>query len=73
MEALLEAIHSHVEWAPWIIFGALLLAGLNIPVSEDAMLFVAAYLAATHPDYAVTLFLAVYAGAYLCVSTGNFL
>ena len=77
MESLLEMMHSHVAVAPWIIFGALLLAGLNIPVSEDAMLFISAYLASTHPEHAVALFVAVYAGAYcsdvICFSLGWFL
>ncbi|MDO9424580.1 MAG: DedA family protein [Methylobacter sp.] len=65
MEELIHFIQTNVPYAPYIIFGALLLAGLNIPVSEDAMLFVSAVLASIYPDYLVQLFIAVYLGAYL--------
>lgn len=65
MEELIHLIQANIPYAPYIIFGALLLAGLNIPVSEDAMLFVSAVLASAYPDYLVQLFIAVYLGAYL--------
>lgn len=65
MEDLIALIHQHVEFAHWIVFGALLLAGFNLPISEDAMLFISAYLAATHPEQLVPLFLGVYLGAYI--------
>ena len=64
MEYLLELIQSNVQHAPFLIFGLLLLAGLNIPVSEDGMLFISAVLASHYPDYGVALFMAVYLGAY---------
>ncbi len=60
-----------------MIFGLLLLAGFNIPVSEDAMLFISAVIASKHTDYLPQLFLAVYMGAYLsdliCYSLGRIL
>lgn len=65
MEELIYLIQTNIPYAPYIIFGTLLLAGLNIPVSEDAMLFVSAVLASIYPDYLVRLFIAVYLGAYL--------
>lgn len=64
MEELINLIQANVLYAPYIIFGALILAGFNIPVSEDAMLFISAVLASQHPDYLVKLFVAVYMGAY---------
>ena len=77
MEALLEFIQQNVQYAPYIVFGALLLAGLNIPVSEDAMLFVCGVLAAKYPDMLISLFVAVYFGAYfsdlICFGLGKFL
>ena len=77
MEELLQIIHQNIGYAHWIIFGALLLAGLNIPVSEDAMLFVAALLATSHPDQFWQLFFAVYLGAllsdFICFGLGWFL
>lgn len=63
--------------APFIIFGMLLLAGFNIPVSEDGMLFISALLASKNPDQLVPLFVGVYLGAYfsdiICYSLGRFL
>lgn len=64
MEYLLELIQSNVQHAPFLIFGLLLLAGLNIPVSEDGMIFVAAVLASHYPGHTAVLFTAVYLGAY---------
>ncbi len=77
MEELIQIIQANVQYAPYIIFGALLLAGLNIPVSEDAMLFIYAILASSNQDYLPHLFIGVYMGAYLsdliCYSLGRFL
>ncbi len=77
METLTNIIYTHAEWAPVIIFGALVLGGLNIPVSEDLMIFVAALLATRFPDRLPTLFAAIFAGAYLgdliCYSIGRYL
>lgn len=65
MDTLTLLIESNIHYAHFIIFGALLLAGLNIPVSEDAMLFISAVLASSHQEYLPHLFIAVYMGAYL--------
>lgn len=65
MEAIIEYTTHHIAYAPYIIFGLLLLAGLCLPVSEDAMLFISGLLASQNPDYVIPLFLGVYAGAYL--------
>ena len=48
---LLEIIQAHVHLAPYLIFGALMLAGLNIPISEDAMIFCTAILATEYPEH----------------------
>ena len=58
-------IQQNVQYAPFIIFGLLLLAGLNLPVSEDIMLFISANLAAKYPDHTIVLFAGVFMGAYL--------
>ena len=60
-----DFIYAHAHYAPWILFGALCLAGLNIPVSEDALIFVAALLASKNPESLPSLFFAIYAGAYI--------
>jgi membrane protein DedA with SNARE-associated domain len=77
METLTLFIESNIQYAHLIIFGSLLLAGLNIPVSEDAMLFISAVLASRNPEYLPHLFIGVFMGAYLsdliCYSLGRFL
>ena len=68
-------IQAHIESAPYIIFGLLLLAGFNIPVSEDGMLFIAALLSSQNPEYWPQLYAGVYLGAYfsdlICYSLGR--
>jgi membrane-associated protein len=75
MEDLILYVQQHAEMAPWLIFGLLLLAGLNIPVSEDGMLFVSALIATERPDLMVNLFLGVFLGAYfsdvICYTLGR--
>lgn len=75
MPELIAFIQSHIEYAPYLIFGLLLLAGFNIPVSEDGMLFIAALLASNNPDYWLPLYAGVYLGAYfsdlICYGLGR--
>jgi len=75
LEDLILLIQENIQYAPLIIFGALLLAGFNIPVSEDAMLFISAVLASKNVEHLPQLFIAVYMGAYLsdliCYSLGR--
>lgn len=65
MEMILEYIQANVAIAPYLIFGLLFLAGFNIPVSEDAMLFISALIAVKNPEYTYQLFIAVFLGAYI--------
>lgn len=65
MEEMLQIIQQNVVWAPYIIFGLLILAGFNMPVSEDVMMFTSAILAVKNPDYLVPLLVGVFLGAYL--------
>lgn len=65
MDSILELVNQHAHAAPYIVFGLLMLAGLNLPVSEDALILASALLATKHPDLLPALFLAVYSGAYL--------
>ena len=77
MEDLLIQIQNLATSAPWILFPIMLLGGLNLPVSEDGMLFVAGIVAAANPEMLWPLFFAVYLGAYgadlICYSLGRFL
>jgi len=64
IEQVMTYIQQNAHIAPWLMFGLLLLAGFNLPVSEDAMLFISGILAAKNPELAVPLFTGVFLGAY---------
>ncbi len=65
MDAIVGFVQHNVAYAPFIVFGLLMLAGLSLPISEDLLIIVSALLAVKHPDMVVSLFLGVYLGAYL--------
>jgi membrane-associated protein len=66
MDWLLEFVAQNAHLAHWIFFGALMLAGVNVPVSEDLILLLSGGLAATAGhDHAVALFVLPFLGAYL--------
>lgn len=66
MDTIIQFIFENAQYAHWIVFGALMLAGLNVPISEDLMIIFSAVLAATVvPENTVKLFLAVFLGAYI--------
>jgi membrane protein DedA with SNARE-associated domain len=66
MDWLFDFVYQHVHVAHWIFFGALILAGLNVPISEDAILLISGGLAATIArEHAVALFILPFLGAYL--------
>lgn len=65
MEKLIEFIVQNAHLAHWFIFGAIILAGLNIPISADLMVIIAGVLAATViPEHVILLFLSVFLGCY---------
>ncbi len=66
MDTIIQFLFEHAPHAHWIIFGALMLAGFNIPISEDLMIILSAVLAATVvPENTGLLFLFVFLGCYL--------
>lgn len=66
VESILDFICSHAHNAHLIIFGLLLLAGFNIPISEDLMLITAGALASTCiPEHTLKLFIWVYLGCWV--------
>jgi len=57
---------AHAHYAHFVIFGLFMLAGLNIPISEDVLIIASGMLASTIvPENTWKLFLAVFLGAYL--------
>ncbi|MDP1608218.1 MAG: DedA family protein [Chlamydiales bacterium] len=66
MDSIIEFIFQHASYAHWIVFSALMLAGFNIPISEDLMIIFSAILAATVvPENTAKLFTAVFLGCYI--------
>jgi membrane-associated protein len=65
METLVAFITDHADHAHWFIFGGMLLAGINIPISIDALVIIGALSAATViPEHTTHLFLALLFGCY---------
>lgn len=63
MESLTEFIILNAHRAHWFIFCAIILAGMNIPISTDALIIISAVLAATLvPENTFILFFAVFFG-----------
>ena len=65
LDQLLATLQNNIDTAPWIMGSLLLLAGFNIPVSEDAMLIISGSLAAAFPGHTMALFVGVHLGCYL--------
>ena len=65
MESLIAWITEHAQHAHWFIFGAILLAGFNLPISADVLIVCAAVIAATLvPEHIWHLYLAIFVGCY---------
>ncbi|MCF7806343.1 MAG: DedA family protein [Simkaniaceae bacterium] len=47
LDTVLQFISDHQVHAPWIVFTALILAGINVPISIDIVLVFCAFLAAS--------------------------
>ena len=66
MQSIFDFIFQNAAHAHWIIFGSFILAGLNIPISEDILIIISATLASkVVPQNTFLLFGAVFFGAYL--------
>lgn len=66
MEALFDFISSNAAHAHWIFFGLLILAGLNVPISEDLMLLGGGALTSTLlPDHVLKMYLWIFLGCYV--------
>lgn len=66
MDFFIQFFTTHAPHAHWIIFSLLLLAGMNIPISEDLLVITCAILASTViPENLVKLFTFLVVGCYL--------
>ena len=78
MDSIVEFLSTHASQAHWYIFIGVLLAGCNIPVSIDALVIIAALLAAQFvPENLWILFNSLFIGcclsAWISYSTGRLL
>lgn len=65
MDSIVNFIAAHSSFAPWMVFGLILLAGFNIPISIDVIMVLTAFLAATIiPEHTAVLFVSVLFGTY---------
>lgn len=65
MESFFSTICEQAQYAHWIIFGLLMLAGLNIPISEDILILSGGAIAASCiPDHTVRLYVWIFLGSF---------
>jgi len=62
---LFTRISQYVEYYPFVAFGALMLAGLSAPISEDLIIITGALLCQGKPSMLVPIFAATYAGVVI--------
>lgn len=64
MDAILVFISTYIHYWPLVCFCALLLAGFNIPVSEDVMIVMSSLVAAHDGKLLLPNYIGLYAGIY---------
>jgi len=65
MDSLIEWLLGHAQHAHWYIFGAILLAGFNVPISADILIVIAGFLAsAVIPEHLWYLYFSIFLGCY---------
>jgi len=58
-------VSQYVEYYPFAAFAALMLAGLNIPISEDLIIITGALICQGNPSMLLPVFAATYAGVVI--------
>lgn len=62
---MIEFIIQHSQYAPWMTFILILLAGFNLPISIDVIIVLSTFLAATViPEHTIPLYISIVLGAY---------
>lgn len=72
MNAILDIISSYIPYWPLAVFCALMLAGINLPISEDVLIVLSAGICQQEKSLVVPTLIAIYSGTVLsdCVSYG---
>ena len=67
IEWVTQVLSNRIESLPFVSFGLLMLAGFNVPISEDLVVILSALIASTYQDFInpYGLYIAIYLGAYL--------
>lgn len=66
MNSLIDLLTQNAEYAHWVFFFLLMLAGLNFPISEDLVVLSGAVIAATvSPQNTYKIFIFIFLGCYL--------
>ncbi|AHH12267.1 Alkaline phosphatase like protein [Borrelia hermsii YBT] len=65
MHIILEFIDLNINYSPIVFFGLLILAGFNIPISEDAIVIMGGILSSRKNEYTILIFLGIFWGAYI--------
>ncbi|AHH10413.1 DedA family protein [Borrelia coriaceae] len=65
MHIILEFIDLNIAYSPIVFFGLLILAGINIPISEDAIVIMGGILSSRKNEYTFLIFLGIFWGAYI--------
>lgn len=65
MESILEFISSYVSYWPVAAFCVLILAGFNLPISEDAVIILSATMVHQNKHILIPTYLALYAGIFI--------
>lgn len=65
MEAIVSFISSYISYWPLVCFLALLLAGFNLPISEDVLIVMSAIISANDRDMLIPNYIGLYVGIWL--------
>jgi len=65
MNDIFARVCQYVEYYPFVAFGALMLAGLSVPISEDLIIITGALICQEKPSMLIPIFAATYAGVVI--------
>lgn len=65
MDSIIAFISTYISYWPLVCFLALLLAGINIPISEDVLIIMSAIISANDRSMLIPNYIGLYLGIYL--------
>lgn len=77
LQPVIDLIQTNIDIAPYLVFALLILAGFNLPISEDLLIAVTGVIAAAHPHKIPILLFFLWLGVYfsdiICFFMGRLL